>query len=262
MIYVAFSIWMFMVLLVGMGLYRLWTRQFGHRLVDWILLPGTACSELAYANGLLLLGRPAAGGIISTTGNSYAPGQVPTGQFRFLVSMFASLTGLGGGCIALCLVAKSLGGPILLTFALGGSEASLPVEIPHNIAILGEQWRLLSFFGKTIIQQDWTNWRTPVFIYLTICLAVRLGVIRHDWRAALITNAAALGVLCGLHTLGVVDIESSLKHAWPLLTFIWAMLLGMLVLTLVIRGLVDLVRIIRKEGAASSRSQAASAEAK
>lgn len=262
MIYVAFSFWMFMILLAGMGLYRLWTRQFGHGLVDWLLLPGTACSELAYANGLLLLGRPAAGGIISSSGNSYAPGQVPTGQFRFFVSAFASLTGLAGGCIALCLVAKWLGGPILLQFALGGSAGSLPVEIPHNFTILGDQWRLLSFFGRTIARQDWTNWQMPVFAYLTICLAVRLGVIRHDWRTALMTNAAALGLLCGLHSIGVIDIKSSLKYVWPLLTYVWVILMTMLILTLVIRGLVDLIHIIRKEGQASARSRAVTAEAK
>ncbi len=260
MTYVAFSIWMYLILLAGMGLYRLWTRQFGHRLVDWILLPGTVCSELSYANGLLLLGRPAAGGIISTTGNSYAPGQVPTGQFGFFVSMFTSLLGLLGCSIALCLVTKWLGGPIMLKFAFSGGAGQLPTELPQGLAILGDQGRLLKFLGQTITQLDWTNWRTPVFIYLTICLAVRLGVVRHDWRAALVTNAVALGLLCGLCKI-YPDIQGRLEYAWPLLTYVWTMLLSLLAITLVIRGLVDLAHIIRKEGAASSR-QTASAGAK
>ncbi len=198
---IAFSIWMFLVLLMGWALYKLWGRLLGHRLVDWLLLPGTIVSELAYSNGLLLLGRPAAGGIISTTNNSYAPGQVPTGRYAFLVSAFASLITLAGGCVALGLVAKWLGRDVLTNFVLFGNS-TLPGEIPHDFGFFTKQFQLVSFTVQTLGQQDWLDWRTPMFLYLTICLAVRLGTVRHDWRTGLLTAAVVLAAMCGLENFG------------------------------------------------------------
>ncbi len=247
MIYLAFAIWMMLILLAGMMLYRFWTRLLGHRLVDWLLLPGTGVSELAYANGLLLTGRPAAGGIISRAGNSYAPGQVPTGKYAWAISAIASLVALAGGCAVMVLVAESFGRDILFHFFLPWSE-SLPTELPGGLEVLSQQGKLIALLTKALWQQDWLDWRTGAFVYLSICLAVRLGVVRHDWRVALASEAGLLGLLAGLGALGV-DVQGPMEDAWPLLSYIWTLLLSLLALTLLLRGIIDAVHIIRSKSA-------------
>jgi hypothetical protein len=247
MIHLAFAIWMMLILLMGMVLYRLWTRLLGHRLVDWLLLPGTVVSELAYANGLLLMGRPAAGGIISHAGNSYAPGQVPTGKYAWAVSAIASLVALIGSCAVAVLVAKSLGRGVLVHFVLPWNE-TLPTELPRDLRFLSQQGRLVGLLARSLWQQDWLDWRTGAFVYLSICLAVRLGVVRHDWRVALASGAGLLGLLAGLGALGV-DVAGPMEDAWPLLSYIWTLLLSLLALTLLIRGAIDAMHIVRSKSA-------------
>ena len=56
MIYAAFTLWLFLALFAGRGVYRLWTRLVPPAAVNWTLLPGTIISEMAYIFGCLVTG--------------------------------------------------------------------------------------------------------------------------------------------------------------------------------------------------------------
>ena len=60
MIYGALTLWLFLILLTGAGLYRCWTKRLGGAVVDWLILPATLIAETLYAAGRLLTESPRA----------------------------------------------------------------------------------------------------------------------------------------------------------------------------------------------------------
>lgn len=244
MIYLALALWTMLTLAGGLAIYHLLVRLLGPRLSDWLLLPATVVSELAWAVGILLTGRPAAGGLISYAGSTAAPGQRPTGKWGFLISMLAALTSLAAGFAVFCALVQWIGEPVVkamaLTdktetmghvFGLGTRLQELPKTWDEFVDLLGYQFTLMGRWFRAWGEQDWTHWQTPVFAYLGVCFTIRLGQVRHDWRAALLTAAALMGViaLLGLLGTGVGDyLEGAGCKVWFLLNFLWATVLVLL----------------------------------
>ena len=55
-IYIWFVIWMFLLLAMAAGVYALLARLMSPAAVQWLLLPGTLVSEVAYMFGMLITG--------------------------------------------------------------------------------------------------------------------------------------------------------------------------------------------------------------
>jgi len=82
-----------------------------------------------------------------------------------------------------------------------------------------------------------------LFVYLAACLSIRLSPVTRPMRPTL---AAAVIISALIALLGVIwrRVDGLVDDAWPLLTYIWASLLFLLVVTLLARGIVALVRIL------------------
>ena len=78
MIYATFTVWLFLVLFVGAGVYRLWSGMVRPAWVNWALLPGTVVSEMAYIFGCLITG-----GAIRRATLLDVPGVGRAGQGRY-----------------------------------------------------------------------------------------------------------------------------------------------------------------------------------
>ncbi len=256
MIYAAMGMWVFLILLTGMGVYRVWTKHLGGAVADWLLFPATVMSELAYSAGRLMTGRPAYGGIISPRNPSNdACRTAISGKGGFLVAMLSSFLVLVVCGAALGLLGKWMGeGTIRAFVSSGGVFESdfLPRVIPTDWdAFWGTvmyQVELLRRFCEGWVRLDWGNWPVPVFVYLSICLSVRLGPVRHDWRATLVVAAVLLALLAA--AAAVIEPLRDVVNGelWWLLTYSWGLLLFLLVVTLVVLGIVYLVRAVIGKG--------------
>jgi len=89
---------------------------------------------------------------------------------------------------------------------------------------------------------EWSNWRVLLFVYLAICLAVRLGPVSRPIRPTLVAVALIAGVIAAIGALDE-DFTGLMHDVWPLLTYVWASLLAMLAGTLAVCGSVALWRI-------------------
>lgn len=262
MIYAALTLWTMLTLAGGLVIYHLLVRLLGPRLSDWLLLPATVVSELAWAVGILLTGRPAAGGLISYPGSTAAPGQRPTGKWGFFISMLAALTSLAAGFAVFCALVQWIGEPVVQSMALAdGLETAahltgfgtrlqkLPESWDGFVDLLGYQFTLVGRWFQAWSEQDWLTSSTPLFAYLGVCFTVRLGQVRHDWRAALLTAAGVLGIvaLLGLAGTGVGSyLEGAGCEVWFLLNFLWATVLVLLAAVGVAHGVRAIVRAFRK----------------
>jgi len=256
-IYAAFTLWFFLILFVAIGVHRLWAGLVGARPVGWALLPGTLVAEMAYILGCLITGGeirranlfPTRGGPRGG-GEAAEPRTEAEPKLKIIGPVFASLLAVVACVAALIVLHSLLGEPVIAEFTgLPGLLGlnSLPKELPTSTEAFWEQLRgqvsLLRRMAGTLVELEWTNWRVPLFVYLTICLSVRLAPVRRDLRGTL---AAVVLIAGGIALVGVIwkQFSDLMQDLWPLLTYIWASLLFLLAVTLLVRGVVWLVLVL------------------
>jgi len=254
-IYAAFSVYLFGILFMAMGVYRLWAGMVGAHGVNWAILPGTVVSEMAYIFGCLITGGEVRHaklmGAKARSGKSGPDAEAePTTEATPklthvgpVVAAFASILACGAGIL---IVHAGLGEPVIAEFSRGGGlmvTARLPEALPTTAAGFWDQLAghlgLLRRMAGTLVNLPWVNWRVPLFIYLATCLTLRLAPIRRSLRATL----AAVVVMAGIIALvGLVwrRFAGLMDDIWPLVTFLWSAMLLLLAVSLVVRGAVGL----------------------
>jgi len=262
MIYAAFTLWLLLILLTGIGVYTLWTRMLRATWVNWALFPGTLVSEMAYVFGCLITGGEIRRAKITPSrsdrhGQSGGPTTEAAGGLkgvRPLVASFLAVVACGGAILG---VQALLGQAVIAKFT-GPSIAAwqLPQTLPTSAAAFWSQLHLqvdiLHRMCTTLTELTWSNWQVPVFVYLGVCLSVRLGPVGRDLRAALaaVVVIALLIALIGAVSSGFAGL---MNDVWPLLSYVWASLLLLLTATLAIRGVVALMRVLQGKKVKSGR---------
>jgi len=260
LIYLAFTLWLLLTLLIAAGVHRLWTRLCRPAWVSWALLPGTLVSEMAYIFGCLITGGEIRHARIMpghSDGRTKRSGDEPTteakARLKFVGPVIASLVSIVA-CMGAILVAYSLlGKPVISEFVGLLPAATLPKELPGGA---GEFWdqlqgqvNLLRRMTETLGGLDWTNWRVGLFIYFGLCFSVRLAPIRKPARPT-IAAVAVIALVVALAAAVSERFGSLVQNVWPLLTYVWTSLLFVLLMTLIATGIAMLVRALMHKGPA------------
>ena len=258
MIYAAFTMWLVLTVFAGIGVYRMWASLGKPAQVNFALLPGTLVSQMAYIFGCLITGGEIKNArMVPAKGDSGggAPRTSDTPRLKVVGPLVASLMSLVACGAAILAVHKALGKPVIDSFAggTGGYIFSAPAktELPRDLPrswdagwkLAADQVHLVKHMCETWWDLDWKNWRVVLFVYLAICLAVRLGPVSRPIRPTLGAVCAIAGVIA---IIGAIDKDFTnlIDSFWPLLTYVWASLLTLLVGTLAVLGAVALWRIM------------------
>ena len=191
--------------------------------------------------------------LMAQSGDSADDGE-PTaelsGGVKYIGQILAALVAIVACVAAVILTHKVLGGPVVGQFITGDgimSTAALPQQLPTSWDMLWEQVSrqvtLLRRMCETWGRLDWLDWRVPLFVYVSLCLAVRLSPTGRPVRPTL-AAAAAIAVVIALVGLAWPRFSSIVQDVWPLLTYLWASLLLALVITGLALGLSCLIRTI------------------
>ena len=254
LIYAALTFWLMLVIFAGIGVYRLWCGLGKPAWVNWALLPGTVVSEMGYIFGCLITGGEVRRArLMGQSGGPTDDGE-PTaelsGGLKYLGPIVAALVAIIACVAAVIGCHKLLGGPVVGEFITAGgmlSVASLPEKLPTSWDLLWSQVSgqvtLVRRMCETWARLDWLDWRVPVFVYVSLCLAVRLSPTGRPVRPTL---AAAAGIALVIALVGLIwpGLSSIVQDVWPLLTYLWASLLLALIITALALGLAYLVRVI------------------
>jgi len=262
-IYAAFATWLILALFLGYGIGWLLAGLVRPKWLNWALLPGTIVSEMAYIFGCLVTGgevrhaRLMDAGDAAGNGRKGAPSGTQAGGGLKLVSpLVASLLSIAA-CGAGILAAHSLlGKPVIREFLLSGAPLQMP-DLPRDLPTtydglwyrLSVQVQLLRGMCDTWGRLKWLDWRVPLFVYLSLCLAVRLAPPRRPVRPHLAAAAAVAGVIALIGAMSE-RFTTLVADLWPLLTYVWSLLLFVLVAALLVRGAVALVRVLAGRPAA------------
>lgn len=251
--YAAFTVWLLLMLFMGMGIFRLWAGLVQPARVSWALLPGTVVSEMAYIFGCLITGgeihraklMPGKGGGKGEGGSE--PTTEASSGLKFIGPLVAALVSIVACAAAILAVHALLGERIIEAFTANLHDAKLPKELPLQFAAFWDQLEgqvvLLRRMCETWRDLDWLNWRVPLFVYLAACLSIRLAPVRRDPRATLAAVVVIAGVIALIGTLNS-RFDNLMSRLWPLLTYVWANLLFILSASLVLRGLIALAFVL------------------
>ncbi len=242
MIYCAFAIWLFAIVLAARGVLRLLAGMLKPRVVDWIVLPGTLASELARYLACLLTGgefrsRKLVG---DSDTDDAAPAGVP-----YLTPLLTGLLPLAA-CLGLTvLLNATFDSQVYRHYEASGRDAAKEFSASNECVwqILRNQVDLLEFVTAAaqakLSQWPWQNWKGWLLMYLTACLVLRTAPASRPLRPTLLGMAIIAGLAAGVAAIFSENAQW-LHSVWPLLSFTWSVALALLAATLCIRGLVAL----------------------
>ncbi len=203
--YVTLTFWLFLVLFAGIAVHRMLSRFGKSKWVDWALLPGTIVSEMAYIFGCLITGAEVRHAkLISSESKTYrtrrtkrsydqqeseSP-QTTEAKPRLKVAgpMISALVAIVGCIAAIVLAHWLLGGPIIEQFVT--IDSLMPETLPKTLPTswdgfwesLSGQVDLLRRMAETLGEADWLDWRVGAFVYVAMCLSIRLAPVRRPVR--------------------------------------------------------------------------------
>jgi len=96
-----------------------------------------------------------------------------------------------------------------------------------------------------LARADWWSWQTWVFVYLVICLTVRIAPSPGNLRGAL-SAVVVLGIVAAIISTLLDVAPTYIQNSWAILNLTVAVLLLLLSLSLLIRGGFGLVKLIRE----------------
>jgi hypothetical protein len=249
-LYAALTVWLLVIIFSAWGVHQIWSRLIKPRVVNSLLLPGTLVAQLGHVLGLLLSGNSVHNTRLMGEDDKGAPQSDASEPARLpivgpiLVGLLP-LVACGGG---LYLAARLWGGGVLANTS-GRMLLQVPQTLPTTLAGVWELLRggitLVEDLLNAILNSDLPNWPTVLFLYLAVCLTVRMAPFEGNRRGAIGAIFLAAVLIAVLASLLPAAREFVLS-GWPVLSFAVGMLLFLLMVSLLVSGVVGFIRILAK----------------
>ena len=202
MLYVAMTLWLMMIVLSAWGVYRLWSAMVRPRIINMLLLPGTLVAQLGHVVGLLVTGATVNDTTLYKDDESGDPGATQNAKPRIpiLGHMIIGSLPLLACVLALVPATHYLGQGIL--GAMGSQEVAmvLPTSSAAMWNLLHEQIGIAESLASATGRAMPGTWELWLFLYLMICLTVRMAPLPGNLRGSL-GAIALLGLLSALISL-------------------------------------------------------------
>lgn len=246
-LYAALTVWLLVIMFSAWGVHRMWSALIKPRVVNSVLLPGTLVAQLGHVLGLLLSGNSVQNTKLMGDDEKGDPeSDTPDdGRLPIIGPILVGLLPLVACAACLYLAAHYWGRGVLND--MGGSAAILPQAMPTSLGGLWDLLRgsvtLVEQLVNAIIRSDLPNWPTVLFLYLAVCLTVRMAPFEDNRRGAIGAIVLAALVIAVLASL-IPAAQAVVLSSWPILSFAVGMLLFLLLVSLVVSGIVGLIRIL------------------
>ena len=242
--YAAITFWLSVIVFTALGVHRLWSSLIKPKAVNTILLPGTLVATLGHILGLLITGGTVENTALIKDDESGEPqtGKDPKPKVPIIGAVIIALLPLVGCAVAIYAASRYFGSPILQGLA---KDEVPPLILPTAWPQFFEMLRLAIFLAEKLVRvvlaSDLGDWRVLLFLYLSICLTVRMAPLTGNIRGSLgaIVVAGILAYLLGRLSPPSPD---SLQSTWLLITYSVAVLLLLLIISLLVTGAVYLIR--------------------
>jgi hypothetical protein len=249
MLYAAMTFWLLVIVLVAWGVHQLWSGMIKPRVVNSILLPGTLLAQLGRVMGTLITGGTVNNTTLMKDDDSGEPVTDSKIQPRIPIvgPILVAMLPLAACAAGVYLVSTKLGGSIVAQMSQQAVAQHLPQSLTAFWAMLRDTITLLERMVDATLHANLVNWKTLVFFYLVICLTVRMAPLPGNVRGALgaIILAGILVAVIGAATSGAAQV---IRDNWTVLSLSVGVLLLLLIISLGIRGIIGLIRVLATQG--------------
>lgn len=244
--YAALTFWLFVIVFTALGVHQLWSSLVQPKIVNSVLLPGTLVAQLGHILGLLVTGGTVNNTTLVKDNDSCEPetGGDTKSRVPVIGSIIIALLPMVGCTIAIYWVARYFGGEILSAMqATQFDQFVLPTSLPAFFVTIRGVLSLVEQFVNIIRASDLGNWHTILFLYLVVCLTVRMAPLTGNLRGSL--GAILLfGIIAFLVGQITKSETGAFGSAWPLIVFCVAVLVFLLIVSLILTGIVNLFRTV------------------
>lgn len=246
MLYAALTFWLLIIMFAAWGVHSLWSGMTKPKIVNSVLLPGTLVAQLGHIFGLLITGNRVRNASLMDDDEYGDPSADPPEKSRIPVlgPIVIGLLPFVACAAALYIAARAIGRPLVWNLALERIDVArkLPTTLAGGWDMLRDVIVLTEDMLRGILNTDLLNLSTAIFLYLAICLTVRMAPLSGNRRGAIGAVLLAGLLIAGVSFL-LRDSDAWIQRGWPLLTFSVGMLLLLLIFSLLVRGIVGLVKI-------------------
>jgi len=245
MLYAALTFWLLVAVLTAWAVHQLWSGMLKPRTVNSILLPGTLVAQLGHVAGLLVTGATVTNTTLYKDDESGEPEMTKDAKPRIPIigPIIIGMLPLVSCVVAMFLVTRYLGANIVGQLASRTVAHALPTTLAGFWQLLRDQITLMEATVDATVAANWDRWQVWLFVYLVVCLTVRMapfpGTLRGSLGATIVLGLVAALVASVIATGGNV-----LGPLWGVLTLAVATLLVLLLASLAVRGTVGLVKLL------------------
>ena len=249
MLYAALTFWLLVLVFTAWGVHHIWSGLVKPRTVNLLLLPGTLVAQIGYVMGVLVSGGTVNNTTVIKDDETAEPQQDdnPKPRIPVIGPVLIGMLPLGACGVALYVASRSLGADI--TGKLG--RDLLAVSLPVTMGQFWDLLRSLITLAQQAFEAVWTaellQIPTAIFVYLVVCLTVRMAPFPGNLRGS-IGAIVLLGVVAAVLGTALPAAVDMVHGWWPVLSLAVATLLALLLLSLAVRGLVELVRVLATQG--------------
>lgn len=248
MLFAALTFWLMVIIFTAWGVHRLWSSMIKPRVVNGLLLPGTLVAQLGHVLGLLITGNQVRNTALMGDDESGEP-QSDTPETEKIPIVGSILVGLLPlvACAACLYASVRLWGGSVMRGLSGSGGLDLPATLPLSLPAVWELLRTCVSLSEAVLnavlQSNLMEWQSALFLYLAVCLTVRMAPFEGNRRgsfAAIALTGVTVGIIASITPTATQLIEG----AWPILSFAVGMLLLLLLCSLLVYGVVGLVRVL------------------
>ena len=247
MLYATLTFWLLVIVFSAWAVHWLWSRMIKPRAVNTVLLPGTLVAQLGHVLGLLVTGNSVSNTKLMGDDEEGEPtADTPEKQRIPLIGpVIIGLLPLLACAGCLYLASRTLGSGILKPESASVLPQKLSLALPAFWQLLHETIDVMDNMLSSILGSDLTDWGNVLFLYLAVCLTVRMTPFEGNRRGAVGAILLA-GIVIGILSSIATPVENAVLLSWSVLEFAVGMLLFLLLVSLIISGIVGLVRILAR----------------
>ncbi|MBN1346382.1 MAG: hypothetical protein JXQ73_27085 [Phycisphaerae bacterium] len=249
MFYAAMTFWLLVIVFVAWGVHQLWSGMVRPRVVNSILLPGTLLAQLGRIVGVLVTGGTVNNTTLMKDDEAGEPqtDQKPQPKIPIVGSILVAMLPLVACATGIYWATQMLGGEIIGKVADQTVTQKLPMSLAAFWALLRDSISLVERMVDGILRANLIDWKSIAFLYLVICLTVRMAPLPGNLRGSL-GAIVLVGLAIALLGSAAPSTVTALKGSWPILSFSVGVLLLLLMITLIVRGVVGLIRVLSRNG--------------
>ena len=244
MIYLAWIIWVLLLFFISLATIRIWHSLVRSRNFNFFVLPGILVHQLSVALASVITGATVTH--ISIRGESQEYLTHTRSKIPVLGQVLIGLAPLFGCSLALWGAMELLSHPINIGFSLPESiqvtASGLQQSAKSLIDVIAETLRAIQ-------RADFGDWKTYVFLYLSITFAFTIAPAKKDLKTTIIALAVLAAILLVIDLIGAKIsggpvLNEYFASYWKILTYALAISIGFFLVSLLILGFCKLFGLV------------------